>query len=50
MKYTMTGLALTLAGAMMGDSECLIIPALLIAAAAICIYIGIERGEQDGDL
>ena len=47
---TTIGLITIFIGAMMGDSECLIIPAVVIAIGTELLYAGYRRGEQDGDI
>ena len=49
MKFTYTGMLIVLLGAMMGDSENLIFPAVFITIGAILLHIGYRRGEQEDD-
>lgn len=47
MKFTGIGMLILILGAMMGDSESLIIPTVTMAIGAALILIGKRRGEQD---
>lgn len=47
---TKLGLIFVSLGAMMGDSECLVIPLIVIAIGIALVKAGKRRGEQDEEL